>query len=146
MLNEQIDADLKAALKAKDETRVSSLRNIKAAIKNAEIEKKESLTDADVLKVIAKKAKQHKDSIESFTTGNRMDLVQAETAQLKILEAYLPEQMDEGAIRQLVATVISDLGATTVADFGKVMKEVSVRAAGSADGSVISKIVKETLK
>lgn len=146
MLLEQIDADLKAALKAKDETKVSSLRNIKAAIKNAEIEKKEALTDADIMKVMAKKVKQHKDSIESFAAGGRADLVGPEEAQMKILESYLPAQMDEAAVRTLVAAVIADLGATSAADFGKVMKEASTRAAGQADGAAISKIVKETLK
>ena len=94
---------------------------------------------------MAKKVKQHKDSIESFTAGNRADLVANEVAQMKVLEKYLPKAMDESEVRTLVAKVISDLSATA-ADFGKVMKEASTRAAGKADGSAISKIVKEVLK
>ncbi len=145
MIVEQLDQDLKAALKEKNETTVSSLRNIKAAFKNAEIEKKAALDDADAIKVIAKKVKQHKDSIESFTAGNRMDLVDNEVAQMKVLEKYLPKAMAESEVRQLVEKVISDLSATA-ADFGKVMKEASMRAAGKADGGTISKLVKEMLK
>jgi uncharacterized protein YqeY len=146
MILEKLDQDLKAALKAKDETVVSSLRNIKAAIKNAEIEKKAPLEDADVLKVIAKQVKRHKDSIESFQSGGRQDLVEVEQAQMKILEQYLPAQMSDEAVLDLVTKVIADLNATTAADFGKVMKEASSRASGQTDGSTISKIVKEILK
>jgi len=145
MIAQQLDEDLKAALKEKNETTVSSLRNIKAAFKNTEIEKKAPIDDADAIKVLAKKVKQHKDSIESFTAGNRADLVANEVAQMKVLEKYLPKAMDESEVRTLVAKVISDLSATA-ADFGKVMKEASTRAAGKADGSAISKIVKEVLK
>jgi uncharacterized protein YqeY len=146
MILEKLDEDLKAALKAKDETVVSSLRNIKAAIKNAEIEKSAPLEDADVLKVMAKQVKRHKDSIESFQAGGRADLVEMELQQMQILEKYLPAQMSEEAVRDLVTKVIADLNATTTTDFGKVMKEASSRAAGQADGSAISKIVKEILK
>jgi len=146
MILEKLDEDLKAALKAKDETVVSSLRNIKAAIKNAEIEKSTPLEDADVLKVMAKQVKRHKDSIESFQAGGRADLVEMELQQMQILEKYLPAQMSEEAVRDLVTKVIADLNATTTTDFGKVMKEASSRAAGQADGSAISKIVKEILK
>ena len=145
MISEQLDQDLKAALKEKNETTVSSLRNIKAAFKNAEIEKKAPLDDTDAIKVLSKKVKQHRDSIESFTAGSRADLVAKEVAQMKVLEKYLPKAMAEAEVRELVAKVISDLSATA-ADFGKVMKEASGRAAGKADGSAISKVVKELLK
>ncbi len=145
MIIEQIDTDLKVALKEKNETASSALRNLKAAVKNVEIEKQTPLTDDEVLKVIAKKVKQHKDSIESFQTGNRADLVANETAQMKILEKYLPQQMSEAEVGKIVQETISSLNAT-VADFGKVMKAVVARVAGQADGSVISKLVKEHLK
>lgn len=145
MIVEQLDQDLKAALKEKNETTVSSLRNIKAAFKNAEIEKKAPLDDADAIKVLSKKVKQHKDSIESFAAGSRNDLVEIEMAQMKVLEKYLPKGMEESEVRELVAQVISDLSATP-ADFGKVMKEASTRAAGRTDGGKISKLVKEMLK
>lgn len=145
MLSEQIDQDLKIALKEKSEIAVSALRNLKAALKNAEIEKGGALSDDEVLKVMAKKVKQHKDSIDSFVAGNRTDLAEHETGQMHLLEKYLPKQMSEDEVKALTLSVITEMKATA-ADFGKVMKEVLSKAAGRTDGSVVSKIVKENLK
>ncbi len=145
MILDQINNELKDAMRAKDEVRVSALRMIKSDIKNAEIEKKSELTDEEALKVVAKKVKQHKDSIESFAAGGRADLVAGEQAQMAILTSYLPAQMDEAAVRDIVKAVIAETSATAK-DFGKVMKEVLVRAKGQTDGSVVSKIAKEELK
>lgn len=145
MVSQQIDDDLKAAQKEKNETAVSALRNLKASIQNAQIEKGSELSDDDVAKVIAKKVKQHKDSIESFIAGARTDLVAIEQAQMKVLEKYLPKQMEEAEVAKIVSETIAKLNATA-ADFGKVMKEVVVAVKGQADGSVISKLVKEQLK
>lgn len=145
MLIEKIDQDLKVAMKDKNETALMELRTIKAALKNAEIEAGKALTDPDALKVMAKKLKQHKDSIESFTVGNRADLVAMETAQMAVLEKYLPKQMPEAEVAKIVEQTIREMNATT-ADFGKVMKEVVNKVKGQADGSVISKLVKEYLK
>lgn len=144
MLLEKIDQDLKVALKEKNEIAVSSLRNLKAAIKNSEIEKRQSLTDDEVLGVIAKKVKQHKDSIEGFTAGSRSDLVEHETGQMQILQKYLPKQMDEAELANIVTKIISRLNATN-ADFGKVMKEVVAQVKGQADGSMVTRIVKAQL-
>ncbi|MBX4204927.1 MAG: GatB/YqeY domain-containing protein [Candidatus Doudnabacteria bacterium] len=145
MLIEKLEADYKAAFKAHDEIAKSSLSNVRAAIKNAELEKREPLTDQEVAAVLAKKVKQHKDSISEFEKGNRPDLVEKERAQMQILENYLPKQMPEDQVRKLVSEVISDLAAKP-ADFGRVMKEVINRAAGQTEGAVVSKIVKEELK
>lgn len=145
MLIEQIDADLKMAMKEKNEIAVSSLRNIKSALKNAEIEKKSALTDDEAVKVLVKKVKQHKDSIESFKAGNRNDLAEHEQVQMQLLEKYMPQQMSEQEVAVIVEKTISSLNAT-VADFGKVMKEVVSQVKGQADGTLISKIVKEKLK
>jgi len=145
MTMEQIDADLKTALKEKNEVALSALRNLKAALKNAEIEKKSALTADDVLKVIAKKVKQHKDSITGFQAGNRSDLVEHEKLQMQVLEKYLPEQMDEAEVLKVVQDTISEMNAS-VADFGKVMKAVVAKISGGADGAVVSKLVKENLK
>ncbi len=145
MLLEQIDQDLKTAQKEKDETTVLELRNLKAALKNAEIESGKPLTDPEALKVIAKKAKQHKDSIESFKAGNRQDLVDNEAAQLKILEKYQPKGLTEPEVAKIVADTIAS-GHSPAADFGKVMKEVMAKVAGRADGSLVTKLVKENLK
>ncbi|MEO8065431.1 MAG: GatB/YqeY domain-containing protein [Candidatus Doudnabacteria bacterium] len=142
---QQIDEDLKTAQKEKNEVAVSSLRNLKAALKNAEIEKGKPLADEDILAVSAKKVKQHKDSIESFTAGARADLAQHEQAQMKVLQKYLPKQMDETELSSIVKNVVMGMNATP-ADFGKVMKEVMAKVKGQADGGMISKIVKENLK
>lgn len=145
MISEQINNDLKDAMRAKDEVKVSALRMLKSEIKNTEIEKKSELTDDEVLKVVAKKVKQHKDSMDSFATGGRADLVAGEQAQMEVLQKYLPAQMDEEKVRELVKAVIAETNAT-VKDFGKVMKEVLARAKGQTDGSVVSKLAKEELK
>jgi uncharacterized protein len=144
MTTERINEDFKAAMRAKDETQVGALRIIKSEIKNAEIEKRSELTEDEVLKVIAKKVKQHKDSIESFKSGNRQDLVDHEEKQMAVLMRYLPQQMGEDLVRELVKAVIAETSAGS-ADFGKVMKEVLARAKGQTDGSVVSKLAKEEL-
>jgi uncharacterized protein YqeY len=144
MLLEQIEQDFKQALKDKNQVAVSSLRNLKAEIKNAEIEKKKTLTDDEVLAVLRKKVKQHKDSIEGFKSGGREDLVAHEQSQMEVLQNYLPAQMDEAKVTELVKVVISEMSAKQ-SDFGKVMKEVLARAGGQTDGSVVSKIVKQEL-
>lgn len=145
MLIEQIDNDYKTAFKAHDDIAKSSLSNVRAAVKNAELEKRSPLTDAEVMAVVAKKVKQHKDSIFEFEKGQRLDLVATEQAQMKILEGYLPKQMAEDDVRKLVLEAISSLQAKP-SDFGRVMKEVLAKAEGQTDGSVVSRIVKEELK
>ena len=145
MLIETIDNDLKAAMREKNEIALSSLRNLKSETKNAQIAKGSDLTDDDVLAVIKKKVKQHKDSIESFAAGSRNDLVEQEKSQMEVLMKYLPEQMSEAAVREIVKQVIIETSAAPT-DFGKVMKESMARAKGQTDGSTVSKIIKEELK
>lgn len=145
MLADSIEADFKTAMKAKDEMALSSLRNLKSEMKNVQIEKGKDLTEEDLITLLRRKIKQHKDSIASFQTGGRQDLVEHEQLQLKVLEKYLPAQMSEDQVRELVKSVISQTSAQP-SDFGKVMKEVLARAAGQTDGSVVSKLVKEELK
>jgi uncharacterized protein YqeY len=141
----QIEEDFKKAFKAKEETVKSALSNLKAALKNAEIEKKYTLSEPEIASVIGKKVKQHKDSITEFEKGGRPDLVENETKQMQVLQTYLPKQMDESQVRNLVTDTIHEMNATA-ADFGKVMKAVLAKAAGQTDGTVVSKIVKEELK
>lgn len=129
-------------MKEKDEIVVSALRNLKAQIKNVEIENKKPLTDEEVMSVVAKKVKQHKDSIESFKAGNRNDLVEVEEKQMAVLTKYLPEAMSEDEVRAIVKEVSTN---ATSSDFGRIMKEVMARCKGRTDGSVVSKIVKEVL-
>lgn len=146
MITETIDQDFKNALREKDEITVSALRNLKAEIKNIEIAKQKQLSEDEVLAAVAKKVKQHKDSIESFLAGNRADLIAHEEKQMAVLLKYLPKQMGEPEVRELVKQAIAELSAGGAKpDFGKLMKEVMARAKGQTDGSVASKIVKEEL-
>jgi uncharacterized protein YqeY len=144
MILEQINNDFKDAMRRKDEIVVGTLRILKSEIKNAEIEKRSELTEDEVMKVLAKKVKQHRDSIESFKAGNRQDLVDHEEKQMAVVASYLPQQMNEDDVRAIVKAVVSETNATQ-SDFGKIMKEVLARAKGQTDGSVVSKIAKEEL-
>jgi len=145
MLTEQIETDFKTAFKAKDEIAKSSLSNLKAALKTFEIQVQHALTDDEVIQVISKKVKQHKDSIEGFLKGARQDLADFEQKQMAILQKYLPAAMSEEELKTIVSSVVTELQATAK-DFGKVMKTVVERVKGAADGSAISKLVKEHLK
>ncbi|HEX5430045.1 MAG TPA: GatB/YqeY domain-containing protein [Patescibacteria group bacterium] len=145
MLLDQIEQDFKDAFKARDEIKKSSLGNVRSALKDAEISKRDKLSEDEVSAVIAKKVKQHRDSITEFAKGGRQDLVDNETAQMQVLEKYLPKQLDESQIRKLVTEAIASTNAQA-SDFGKVMKQVLSQAKGAADGSIVSRIVKEELK
>lgn len=144
MIEQQLEQDFKQALKNKDEITTSALRNLKAAIKNTEIERRKSLSEQEILSVVRKKVKQHQDSIASFQKGARQDLVEREQQQMAVLVKYLPPALSEDQVRTLVKSAISELDAQTK-DFGTIMKQVIAKAEGAADGSVVSKIVKEEL-
>ncbi len=139
-----IESDLKRALIEKNEIALSALRNLKAEMKNTAIAKQHELSEAEILEVVRKKVKQHRDSIQGFASGDRVDLVSREQAQMAVLLKYLPSPMSEEEVRDLVKKIIGDLSAQA-SDFGKVMKEVLNRAGGRTDGSVVSKLVKEEL-
>lgn len=144
-LKERLKADMKEAMKAKDKVRLSTIRMINSLIKNAEIEKRGELTDEEIIQLLMKYAKQRKESIEMYEKGGRQDLVEKEKAELAIVESYLPEQMSEEEIREIVKKAIEEVGAESVKDMGKVMKIVMPKVKGKADGSLVNKIVKELL-
>lgn len=149
-LEERLDADLKEAMKARAEIKVSTLRMLRAGMKNLAIEKKtEKLEDKDVLGIIAKQIKQHKDSIEGFTKGNRQDLVDKEKAELAILESFMPRMMSADELKVIVRSAIEKVGAKGGADMGKVMKAAMEEAKGptaaAVDGKMLSQIVSEEL-
>lgn len=147
MLTDQINADLKQAMLAKDAARLATLRLLKSAIEYHKIEKKqETLTDADVTGVIKKQIKQRQDSIEGFTKGGRADLVATETAELTVLKSYLPEELSPAQVEALVKEAIAELGATTRAEMGKVMKAVQTKTAGRADNRQVSQLVATLLQ
>jgi len=146
MLEVKISEDLKTSLKEGDKTSVSALRMLISEIKNRKIEKiAKSLDDADVIALVQKMIRQHKESIEQFRQGKREDLVKKETDEMAALEKYLPAQMTEKELDGIIAQVISDLGASSAKDMGSVMKEVMKKTSGMADGKVISQKVKEKL-
>jgi hypothetical protein len=145
-LEERIDADIKEAMKARAEIKLSTLRMLKAGVKNLAIEKRaEKVENKDVMSIIAKQIKQHKDSIDGFTKGNRQDLVDKETAELKILESYMPKMLSADELKPVVKSAIAATGAKGRADMGKVMKAAMEEAKGAADGKILSQMVAEEL-
>ena len=142
MLIEKIESDFKMAMKGKDEIKVGTLRMLKAAIQNKEIEKKaKSLPEQDLLELIQKQIKQRKDSIAEFEKANRQDLVKKEASEIVVLEQYLPTQLTEAELKDLIQKTIQALGAQSKADMGRVMKEVMPQITGRADGKLVSQIV-----
>ena len=145
---ERIDNDLKEAMKARQTERLGVLRMLKAALKNLAIEKGGMnfvLSEPDALAVVRKELKKRQDSIESFTKGNRPELAAKERAEAEILEKYLPQALSADELRQLVADAIAEVGATSKAQMGAVMKIAVERAAGRADGKALSAAVNAAL-
>ena len=145
-LNDQVSAEIAAAMKARDATRLSALRMLKAAVMNKSVEKGRDLEDAEVLQVVASLAKQRRDSIEQFAKAGRTDLVEKETGELAVLQSYLPPSATPEEIDAAVAEAIKETGATSVKDMGKVMKAVMPKLAGkNADGKAVNEAVRRTL-
>ena len=145
-MNDQVGADIAAAMKARDASRLSALRMLKAAVMNKSVEKGRDLDDAEVLQVVASLVKQRRDSIEQFTSAGRTDLVEKETAELKVLQAYLPAAATPEEINAAVAEAIAETGASSPKDMGKVMKAVMPKLAGkNADGKAVNEAVRRTL-
>jgi uncharacterized protein YqeY len=144
-LKQKLEADLKQAIKAKDDLRRSVIRLVLSASKNAEIAKRAALADSDILGVIAKEAKQRKESITAFKEGNRPDLVAKEEAELAILQEYLPAQMTREEIVAAARKVIQETGATGLRDKGKVMPQMTTQLKGRAEGREINEVVTELL-
>ena len=142
---DQIQNDMKAALKNGEKVKANTLRLLISKLKNKAIEVGSSLDDKQILQVIQKTAKQHKESIKMYKDGNREDLVTQEQAELDIVEKYLPSMMDENEVTAIVKSIIKETGATTMADFGKVMPQVMKKGAGKIDGSMAQAILKSKL-
>jgi len=163
MLKEKIQSDLEHAVKKQKTLEMSVLRMLLSVINNKEIEKRfglsktkpdlnseqlnqeSRLTDDEIINTISSEMKKRKESIEMFTKGNRLDLAQKEGQELEILKKYLPEQISEEEIKRIAQGAIEKLGAKEMKDMGSVIKEVMARAKGRADGSLVSKIVKDLL-
>lgn len=145
-LSENIKTDMKEAMLQKNAAKLSILRMLNAEIKNVAIDKrKEVLDDAEVLEVVSKLVKRHKESISNYQQAARQDLVDQEQNEMDILMAYMPAQMSEDEIREKVQKAVSDTGAASKEDLGKVMKAVMPEFKGKADGNLVNKIVLEEL-
>ena len=145
MLQEKLAADLKAAMKSGDKTRLEVIRMLRAGIKNAEIAQQKSLDDSGVLDVIAKDAKRHRESITEFKKGHRQDLVDKEEAELAIINEYLPQQISREDIITAARQVIEEVGARNPGDKGKVMQKLMPQLKGKAEGREINEVVSELL-
>ena len=145
-LKEDLMADLKAAMKAKDKTRKDTITMVRAAIKQKEVDKKKDLSDDEVLSIISKQVKEKKNSIEDFAKGGRQDLIDATKAEMDILYGYLPKQLSEEELRDLVAETISRLDIHDKKDMGKVMKDLMPKVKGRADGKTINRLAQELLE
>jgi uncharacterized protein YqeY len=144
-LKEQLNDAMKAAMKARDDLRLSAVRMVRAAIKNREIDKQIELDDQAVIDVISTMAKQRRESIRMYTEGNRLDLADKETAELEVLLGFLPTQLSSEDIDVLVAQVIDELQAQGIKDMGRVMKTLTPLTAGKADGKAVSDSVRKRL-
>lgn len=144
-LKQRLTDDMKTAMRGGDKPRLAVIRSIQAAIKQREVDERIELDDAQVLAVLEKLAKQRKESITQFTDGGRQDLADKEAAELEIIQTYLPEPLAEAELDRLIAEAISETGAASLRDMGRVMALVKERAAGRADMSAVSARVKAKL-
>lgn len=144
-LRTTLEADMKAAMRARDAETRDAIRYVLSAVKNAEIEKRSELTEDEELKLIRTQVKQRQDSIEQFRAGGRDDLAAKEEAQVRILEKYLPQQMSDEELDALVKSGIAEVGAESPKDMGKVMGLLTARAQGRVDGKRLSSAVRNAL-
>jgi len=142
---DQLQEELKIALKAGEKAKMMGLRNIIGKIKSAKIDKGETLTNEESSKILKTAAKQLKESIDQYQKGGRDDLAEKEAFELTLLEKYLPEQLSEEQIRQTVKNIVKNTGSGSMQDMGKVMGATMQELAGSADGKIVQKIVQEEL-
>jgi hypothetical protein len=146
VLKDRIQEDMKAALRAKDAARLSAIRMLLAAVKQREVDERIVLDDAAVVGIVDKLIKQRKDSIAAFQQAGRTDLVDKESAEVTVLQAYLPRRLTADEVAREVAALVSELGATGPGDMGKVMGAAKARLAGKADMAQVSEAVKQALR
>ena len=144
-LKDQITEDMKTAMRAKDSARLLTIRGLLAALKQKEVDERITLDDAAVVGIIDKLIKQRKDSIAQFGTAGRTDLVDKETAELQVLEGYLPKRLSAEEVAGEVEKIVAELGATGPGDMGRVMAAVKTRLAGKAEMGLVSAAVKQAL-
>lgn len=145
-LMEKLTVDMKETMKQGEKERLSVIRLVRGAVRQAEIDGKKTLSDDEIIGVITKEVKMRRDSIEEFERGGRSDLVEKTQAEIAILMPYLPAQLSPDEVRQLVETAVAEVGATTAKDMGKVMGVLMPRVKGRADGKLVNEIVRALLK
>jgi uncharacterized protein YqeY len=144
-LKDQLTADMKEAMKAKQTERLGTIRQLRSAIKNKEIELGKELDDDAVVAVIGTLVKQRREAAQMYRDNERPELADKEEAELAVLQDYLPAQLGEDEIRQIVSEVIAAVGATSLKDLGKVMPQVMARTKGAAEGKLVNQLVREQL-
>lgn len=144
-LRDRLNEEMKGAMKARDEVRLSAIRLIRSSVKNREIELRRELSEQEVIEVVATLVKQRRESIRMFGEAGRTDLVEKEEKELALLLEFLPQQLTRNEVEALVVRAIAESGAQGARDMGKVMKALMPEVAGKADGSLVSAIVKEKL-
>ena len=146
MLRDTLDSDLKDAMRNKEALKRTVLRTMLSEIRNAEINSQTTLDDEGIISVLTKQVQQRKDSVEAYAAANRQDLVDKETEEINIISVYLPEQLPVEEIEEIIKTAISEIGASTLSDMGKVMGLVMPQVRGRADGKMVNTIVTEKLR
>ena len=145
-LRQKIEDDLKGAMKAREEAKLSALRLLKSAVKYREIELGKALDDGEVVVVVSSLIKQRRDAAEQYRTGNRPDAAAKEEAEIVLLQGFLPEQLSRAEVEEMVAKAVVETGATGPKDMGMVMKRLKETVAGRADGRTLSDLVRERLQ
>ena len=144
-LKEKITSDMKDAMKSGDKDRLGVIRLILSAVKQREVDERITLDDAQILSVLDKMLKQRRESVAQFTQGNRKDLADKEEAEIKVIQGYMPAQLSDAELDQMVAAAVAESGAATVKDMGKVMGILKPKVAGKADMSAVSAKIKAKL-
>ena len=145
-LKQKLQEDLKTSMKNKDTLRKSVITLIRSSIKQVEVDKRIELNDDDVIDIISKQLKQRNDSLEQFLDAGREDLVEETRSEIEVLKEYLPQQLSEEELNEIVKQTISEVGATSMKDMGKIMSVIKPKTKGRADGKLINKLVKENLQ
>ena len=146
MLRDTLDSDLKDAMRNKEALKRTVLRTMLSEIRNAEINSQTTLDDEGIISVLTKQVQQRKDSVEAYADANRQELVDKETEEINIISVYLPEQLPVEEIEEIIKTAISEMGASSLSDMGKVMGLVMPQVRGRADGKIVNTIVTEKLR
>ncbi|GIO39104.1 hypothetical protein J41TS12_39650 [Paenibacillus antibioticophila] len=145
-LSERLNEDMKQAMKSQDKFKLSTIRMVRATIKNLEIDLKRTLDDSEVLDILSREIKQRKDALQEFEKAGRDDLAANVKAEAEIIAEYLPEQLNEDEIKVIVQQTIQETGATSKADIGKVMSALMPKVKGRADGKLVNQAVQQLLQ